>query len=185
MIISNRLFTESTLRKEESCYRLEKFKAKYIDSSRQTYNNPEDIFELRKDSKELLSCYLKGLSSKCNRLSDQELSRKSKEIIRLKKIKSDDSATIGEDRLKEEIISSSLHLVVSIAKTYASDESALLELIKIGNEGVIDAVKCLGDVHNCDFPSCITYWIRNKIDEVIRSHNNTNNEKKESSLLLS
>lgn len=59
---------------------------------------------------------------------------------------------------------SNLLLVVSVAKRYATDERALLELIQEGNLGLIHGIEKFDPEKGFKFSTYGTYWIRQSIN---------------------
>ncbi len=138
-----------------------------------------------------LSFYLKQIS-KYSLLSREEELKLGKGIQNLKKKiihleKNFDKKDIGSEKdmlkikelkekvskLREEMITSNLRLVVSIAKKFQYRGLKLLDLIDEGNIGLIEAVERFDYTKNCRFSTYGSWWIQQSVLKAIADKGRT------------
>lgn len=91
---------------------------------------------------------------------------KAKEEKRLFKLCKD-----GDEKARENLITSNLRLVVSIAKKYVNCGLPFIDLIEEGNVGLIYAVERFDPAKGCRFSTYATCWIKHSICRAITEKN--------------
>lgn len=69
------------------------------------------------------------------------------------------------EQAREHLIQANLRLVVSVAKRYTHDSTALLDLIQEGNIGLLRAVRRYDYRRECRFSTYAMWWIRRAVSE--------------------
>jgi len=82
-------------------------------------------------------------------------------------------ALLGDDAARDELITSNLRFVVSVAKQYVNQGIPLEDLISEGNLGLITAVEKYDPTKNYKFITYASYWIRQSIMKAIAEQNRT------------
>ena len=86
------------------------------------------------------------------------------EMIKLAK-----QAKQGDQRALDKIVTSNLRFVVSVAKQYRNKGIPLVDLIQLGNLGIIEASKKWDETRGIKFISYAVWWIRQSIIQGISS----------------
>lgn len=69
----------------------------------------------------------------------------------------------GDPKAIETMVSANLRLVVSLAKNYAKSGVNVMDLIQVGNEGLMEAARRFDPNRGARFASFATWWIRQPI----------------------
>ncbi|MCX7024400.1 MAG: RNA polymerase sigma factor RpoD/SigA [Spirochaetes bacterium] len=69
----------------------------------------------------------------------------------------------GEEAARQRLIESNLRLVVKIARTFATSDVPLIDLIQEGNMGLIRAAEKFDDRRNVRFSTYASWWIKQAI----------------------
>lgn len=76
----------------------------------------------------------------------------------------------GDEKAREKLISSNLRLVVSIAKKYKNRGIDFLDLIDVGNKGLIKAVDKFDPSRECKISTYANIWIQREIERYIKKN---------------
>ena len=79
----------------------------------------------------------------------------------------------GDSAAREELISSNLRLVISIARRYVGRGLSLLDLIEEGNLGLTKAADLFDPDMGCRFATYATWWIKQAIRRALADHGKT------------
>lgn len=81
----------------------------------------------------------------------------------------------GDPKIREKILKSNLRFVISVAKDYLKNDNkiCLTDLISEGNIGLMIALEKFEPATNFKFISYGVWWVRNKMLDAIRNHNDT------------
>jgi len=111
-------------------------------------------------SKELLATYLKEIG-RVDLLTGQEEVELGRRVQR------------GDRQAAEQLMKSSLRLVVTVARRYAHCGMSLLDLIEEGNIGLMRAVERFDPEAGCRFSTYATWWIRQAITRALSNSSRT------------
>ena len=107
-----------------------------------------------------LSCYMADIKN-------YGLITKDREIELAKLIKK------GDENARNELVTSNLRLVITIAKSFTYSRMPIEDLIAEGNVGLLKAVDRFEPDHGAKFSSYAAWWIKQAIREYINQHKST------------
>jgi RNA polymerase primary sigma factor len=82
-------------------------------------------------------------------------------------------AQAGDEKAREMLVKSNLRFVISVAKKYSQDPDLVLDLIAVGNLGLIDASKKFDPTKGFKFISFAVWHIRKEILDFLVKHGKT------------
>jgi RNA polymerase primary sigma factor len=79
-------------------------------------------------------------------------------------------ALAGDETAQETLVTSNLRLVVSICKDFTRNSFPLLDLVSVGNEGLIVASRKFNGSLGVPFANYAAYWIKQRVMKYVAEH---------------